>query len=83
MDDEGGATILRRISILEDTVALVQRERSVASLALLAVRATGNAAEYADIRARLVALGMVIDTALEELEELYAEQAEGDGQESR
>ena len=49
----------------------------------LAVTATGNMAEYAGVRARFVALGIVIDTALEELEELYAEQAERDAQGQR
>jgi hypothetical protein len=84
MDEEGGTTILKRISILEGTVAQVQRERSVASLAFLVIEATGNAAEYAAIRARLVALGIVIDAALEELADLYEEQAEErDGGETR
>jgi len=80
MDDEGGTTIPERISVLEGAVALARREISVASLELLVVNATGEAAEYAGVRARLVALGMAIDTALEEL---YAEQTEGDSQGTR
>jgi hypothetical protein len=76
--------ISERISILEDTVALVERERSMASLAFLVIEATGNGAEYAGIRSRLVALELVVDIALEELDELYAEQAEErDGRETR
>ena len=47
------------------------------------IEATGNGAEYADIRSRLVALELVVDTALEELDELYAEQVEErDGRET-
>jgi len=49
----------------------------------LVIEATGNGAEYADIRSRLVALELVVDTALEELDELYAEQVEErDGRET-
>jgi hypothetical protein len=73
MDDNGGSSTSERISILEGAIALARREISVASLEFLAVAATGNAAQGADVRARLVALGMVIDDALEELELLHEE----------
>jgi hypothetical protein len=79
--DESQMTVLQRISLLEGAVAQARREISVVSLAFLAVNATGDSVHYADVRARLVALGIVIETAMEELELLYEEQ--GHAQESR
>jgi len=67
MDDDGRTTVWERISLLESAVALARREVSVAKLEFLAVTATGNMAEYAGVRARLVALGIVMAPRLRNL----------------
>ena len=76
MNYSGKMTMPERISILEKAVALARREISVASLEVLAVSAVGDADKRAEVRTRLLALGAIIDNAIEELELLYEGEAE-------
>jgi hypothetical protein len=78
---DDGMTLPERIDDLERALALARRDINVASLEYLAVISAGNVANYTDARARLVSLGIAIDTTVEKLELLRDEQR--DARESR
>jgi len=75
-----GMTVPQRIHVLEEALANARREISVASLAFLVMITNGEPAQYVAVKTRLLALGRVVEGALEELERL---QEEEDAEESR
>jgi hypothetical protein len=64
-----------RINALDQTVAKVRREMSVASLEYLAVLTIGSPAQYVVVKRRLQTLQEIVDAAVREIERLLVEQA--------